>query len=107
MESVTFTLNATCDNTIDLRDDPHDVGLFIADVAWPLLNALGELYAPATLALVLDIAAKMASYSVADASPCPEASLQFRRIVAAQRELLRAAGRRAGFERPLTAEMLW
>lgn len=106
MESVTLVLDASGVGKIDLRDDPNDVADYVAEVVGPLLGALGQIYAPATLALILDIAAKTQSYAAAEDAPCASASMQLAVIIKQQRALLRTAGEQT-MTRPATAELLW
>lgn len=105
MEKVTLVLDATGEGTIDLRDDPADVADYVAGVVGPLVEALQAIYSPATLAVVLDIAAKTASYLAADEAPNAAAASMLKGIITEQRERLRKVGKNCS--RPLTAEMLW
>lgn len=107
MQTVNLTLSCCDDNdSFDLRAPADEVCCYVADVVGPLLEALGTIYSPATLALVLDIAAKSASYAAADAAPCHAAALQLVDIIETQRDMLRDSGRTV-FDRPLTAELMW
>jgi hypothetical protein len=91
----------------DLRDDADDVAANVADIVQPLLETLQAVYSPAAVAVILDTAAKCATYEAAVDAPSREAALELQRVMREQRELVREAGRRTEQARPLTAEMLW
>lgn len=106
MTQVLMVVDTDVCAEFDLRDDAEDVCAALADVAEPLIEGLQLVYSPATVAVILDYAAKAASYAAAAEAPNRECALQLQGIIHEQRELIRAAGRDVE-PRPLTAELLW
>lgn len=108
MGNITFTLSVAESESelFDLRGPGDEVADYVSDVVGPLVEALANVYSPATLAVILDIAAKSAAYSAAEEAPHVAAAQALQGIMWYQREKLRTAGREV-YARPLTAEMLW
>lgn len=87
MSEVTIVLTTDDDSSFDLRGDPADVAENVADIAEPLLAALSEVYSPATLAVVLDMAAEIARSTATDAAPTPDAVRVLAGIMREQRAM--------------------
>jgi hypothetical protein len=96
----------------DIREDMKATSELVASVVDPLLKALGELYNPATLAVIMDIAAKTQSYAAVEAAALEGSGkigllAELSGVMEIMREGLREAGEIVHGNNAPLAEALW